>query len=212
MPINEQQLLRILPNAGSQAGVFVPALNAAMGKYGIVTPPRMAAFLAQVGHESGHLRYLKESLNYRADRIRELGLASPPDSRWRALVPRAAELAGQPEKLANAVYGGRMGNKPEASGDGWRFHGRGLIQLTGRLNYNACSEALFCDGRLLNTPELLEHPVYASMSAAWFWQTNGLNSLADKGDLRQITKVVNGGANGLKERQALYERALEVLQ
>lgn len=212
MPITEKQLQQILPNAGRQAGVFVPALNAAMGKFGIITRLRIAAFIAQVGHESGHLRMVKENLNYRAERIREIGLASAPDSRWRSLVPRATELGGQPEKLANAVYGGRMGNRPEVSGDGWRFSGRGLIQLTGRLNYDACSEALFGDGRLLNTPELLEHPVYASMSAAWFWQTNGLNSLADKGDLRQITKTINGGSNGLKDRQALYERAMEVLQ
>lgn len=212
MPITEQQLLQILPKARPVAGLFVPGLNAAMGKFGIITRLRIAAFLAQTGHESGHLRNLKENLNYRAERIREIGLASPADSRWRSLVPRAAELAGQPEKLANAVYGGRMGNKPEASGDGWRFHGRGLIQLTGRLNYNTCSEALFCDGRLLNTPELLEYPVYASMSAAWFWQTNGLNGMADRGEFLQITKKINGGSNGLEDRLKLYERALAVLQ
>lgn len=212
MPINEQQLLRILPNAGKKAGVFVPALNAAMGKYGIITRLRMAAFLAQIGHESGHLQRVKENLNYRAERIREVGLASSPGSRWRSLVPRAAELAGNPERLANAVYGGRMGNGAESTGDGWRFPGRGLIQLTGRLNYNACSEALFSDGRLLNTPELLENPVYASMSAAWFWQVNGLNGMADRADLLQITKTINGGTNGLQDRQELYERALMVLQ
>ncbi|WP_110968337.1 glycoside hydrolase family 19 protein [Pseudomonas huaxiensis] len=212
MPITEQQLLRILPNAGKQAGVFVPALNAAMAKYGIITRLRIAAFIAQTGHESVQLRSMKENLNYRADRIREIGLASPATSRWRSLVPRAAELSGNPEKLANAVYGGRMGNGPESSGDGWRFPGRGLIQVTGRLNYNACSEALFSDARLLNTPELLEHPLYASMSAAWYWQINGLNGMADREDFLQITKNINGGTNGLADRQALYERALKVLQ
>ncbi|WP_095153945.1 glycoside hydrolase family 19 protein [Pseudomonas sp. Irchel 3E13] len=212
MPITEHQLQQILPNAGQKAGVFVPALNAAMGKYAIITRLRIAAFIAQIGHESGHLQRVKENLNYRAERIREIGLASSPNSRWRSLVPRAAELAGNPEKLANAVYGGRMGNGAESSGDGWRFPGRGLIQLTGRLNYNACSEALFSDGRLLATPELLEHPVYASLSAAWFWQINGLNGLADRGEFLQITRNINGGANGQEDRQKLYERALAVLQ
>lgn len=101
-----------------------------------------------------------------------------------------------------------MGNGPEASGDGWRYRGRGL----GRDNYAACSEALFGDSRLLDTPELLEHPVYAAMSAGWFWQKAGLNTLADQGDLLTITKRINGGISGLDDRKALYARALEVLQ
>ncbi|AXA25896.1 MULTISPECIES: glycoside hydrolase family 19 protein [Pseudomonas] len=212
MAVTEKQLQQILPNASRQAGVFVPALNATMGKYGIVGRQRMAAFIAQIGHESGQLRTLVESLNYRADRIRQIGQASPEGSRWRSLVPRADELAGKPERFANAAYGGRMGNRPEASGDGWLFRGRGLIQVTGRSNYAACSEALFGDSRLLNTPELLEHPVYAALSAGWFWQKEGLNSLADKGDLLAITKRINGGTSGFDGRKALYERALEVLQ
>lgn len=104
------------------------------------------------------------------------------------------------------------GNTPDADGDGQLLRGRGLIQVTGRFNYEACSEALFGDSRLLNTPELLEHPVYASMSAGWFWQKEGLNSLADKGDMLAITKRINGGTNGLDDRMAIYKRALEVLQ
>ncbi|WP_295485029.1 glycoside hydrolase family 19 protein [uncultured Pseudomonas sp.] len=212
MAVTEQQLQQILPNAGRQAGVFVPGLNATMGKYGIVSRLRMAAFLAQIGHESGQLRTLIENLNYRADRIRQIGQSSPAGSRWRSLVPRADELAGNPERFANALYGGRMGNGPEALGDGWRYRGRGLIQVTGRDNYAACSEALFGDSRLLSTPELLEHPVYAAMSAGWFWQKAGLNTLADQGDLLTITKRINGGTSGLDDRKALYARALEVLQ
>lgn len=183
MPVTEKQLLLILPNAGRQAGVFVPALNAAMGKYSIITRLRMAAFLAQIGHESGQLRY-----------VRELGSES--------------YLA----KYDTGRLAERLGNTPEADGDGQLYRGRGLIQVTGRSNYSACSEALFADQRLLVTPELLEHPVYAAMSAGWFWQRAGLNSLADKGDFLTITKRINGGTNGLKDRQALYERALEVLQ
>ena len=183
MPINEQQLLRILPNAGTNAGVFVPALNAAMGKYGIVTRLRIAAFIAQIGHETGHLRF-----------VRELGSDD------------------YLKKYDTGNLAQRLGNTPEADGDGQKYRGRGLIQITGRFNYNACSEALFSDGRLLNTPELLEHPVYASMSAAWFWQTRGLNGLADREEFLQITKKINGGTNGLEDRQKLYERALAVLQ
>ena len=182
MAITERQLQQILPNAGSQAGVFVPALNAAMGKYSIVTPLRMAAFIAQIGHESGQLRY-----------VRELG-----NDQYLA-------------KYDTGRLAQRLGNTPQADGDGQKYRGRGLIQVTGRDNYAACSEALFGDSRLLNTPELLEHPVYASMSAGWFWHKAGLNSLADKGDFLKITKRINGGTNGLEDREALYERAIEVL-
>ncbi len=105
----------------------------------------------------------------------------------------------------------RLGNTPQADGDGQRYRGRGLIQVTGRANYEACSEALFGDSRLLNTPELLENPVYAALSAGWCWQKAVLNTLAGKGDFLTITKRINGGTNGLANRQALYERALKVL-
>ncbi|CAI8810800.1 putative chitinase [Pseudomonas donghuensis] len=183
MSITAQQLLQILPNAGKQAGVFVPGLNAAMGKYAIITRLRMAAFIAQIGHESGQLRY-----------VRELG--------------GDIYLA----KYDTGRLAQRLGNTPEADGDGQKYRGRGLIQVTGRANYEACSEALFGDSRLLATPELLEQPVYAAMSAGWFWQRAGLNSLADKGDFLAITKKINGGTNGLADREELYERALKVLQ
>ncbi|MEE1902666.1 glycoside hydrolase family 19 protein [Pseudomonas inefficax] len=189
MAISVQQLQQILPNAGRKAGVFVPGLNATMGKYSIITPRRMAAFLAQVGHESGQLLY-----------VRELG--------------NDAYLA----KYDTGRLAERLGNTPQADGDGQRYRGRGLIQITGRDNYEACSEALFGDSRLLNTPDLLEQPVYASLSAGWYWQRAGLNTLADKvasaddSVFESITRRINGGLNGLKDRQALYKRALEVLQ
>lgn len=183
MPITEKQLLQILPNAGRQAGVFVPGLNATMGKFAIITPLRMAAFIAQIGHESGQLRY-----------VRELG-----NDKYLA-------------KYDTGRLAQRLGNTPVADGDGQKYRGRGCIQVTGRANYEACSEALFGDSRLLNTPELLEQPVYAAMSAGWFWQKEGLNTLADKGDFLAITKRINGGTNGLADREALYKRALEVLQ
>ncbi|BCQ60777.1 hypothetical protein PBOI14_25270 [Pseudomonas sp. Boi14] len=127
MTITAQQLLQILPNAGAKAGVFVPALNAAMSKFGIVTRLRMAAFIAQIGHESGQLLYVRE-------------------------------LGGDQylSKYDTGTLAKRLGNTPEADGDGQKYRGRGLIQITGRANYEACSEALFSDARLLNTPELLE--------------------------------------------------------
>ncbi|MCP6698286.1 glycoside hydrolase family 19 protein [Pseudomonas donghuensis] len=183
MSITAPQLLQILPSAGKQAGVFVPGLNATMGKYAIITRLRMAAFIAQIGHESGQLRY-----------VRELG--------------GDTYLA----KYDTGRLAQRLGNTPEVDGDGQKYRGRGLIQVTGRANYQACSEALFGDSRLLNTPELLEQPVYAAMSAGWYWQRAGLNSLADKGDFLAITKKINGGTNGLADREELYERALKVLQ
>ncbi|MCY7264381.1 glycoside hydrolase family 19 protein [Pseudomonas protegens] len=182
MTITAQQLLQILPNAGAKAGVFVPALNAAMSKYAIITRLRMAAFIAQIGHESGQLQW-----------VRELGSDQ------------------YLSKYDTGALAKRLGNTPEADGDGKKYRGRGLIQVTGRANYEACSEALFSDVRLLNTPELLEIPVYAALSAGWFWQRAGLNTLADKGDFLTITKRINGGTNGLADREALYQRALKVL-
>lgn len=176
MPITEQQLLQILPNAGRQAGVFVSALNTAMNRYGIVGTPRAAAFIAQVGHESGQFRWLKELWGPTAQQVGYEGRAD----------------------LGNTVRG-----------DGSKFRGRGLIQITGRANYAACGEALGLD--LINQPTLLEQPQYAAMSAAWFWSSRGLNTLADLGDLLKITRRINGGLNGLADRQALYDKALKVL-
>lgn len=184
MTITAQQLLQILPNAGAKAGVFVPALNAAMSKYGIVTRLRMAAFLAQIGHESGQLLY-----------VRELG-----SNQYLS-------------KYDTGTLAKRLGNTPKADGDGQKYRGRDLIQINGRTNYEACSEALFCDSRLLNTPELLESPVYAALSAGWFWHQASLNSLADKGPsaFELITRRINGGLNGLDDRLAIYKRAEQVL-
>ncbi|WP_339506431.1 glycoside hydrolase family 19 protein [Pseudomonas sp. EA_15y_Pfl1_P102] len=158
MPITEQQLLLILPNAGRNAGVFVPALNTAMGRYGIVVPLRVAAFIAQVGHESGQLRWVREI--------------------WGP----TAQQAG---------YEGRADLGNTVPGDGSKYRGRGLIQITGRANYEACGEALSLD--LIDRPELLELPQHAAMSAAWFWSTKGLNTLADQGEFVKITRRVNGG-------------------
>lgn len=182
MPITSQQLLQILPNAGKQAGVFASALNLAMDRYQINTPLRIAAFIAQVGHESGQFRYVRE-------------------------------LGGDQylSKYDTGTLAKRLGNTPEADGDGQKYRGRGLIQITGHTNYLACSKALFGDDRLLRTPELLEQAEWACKSAAWFWNSRNLNALADAGDMRGITRRINGGYNGLEERVEFYERGLEVL-
>ena len=176
MPITEQQLLQILPSAGAKAGVFAPVLNTAMQRYQIVGNKRVAAFIAQIGHESGQLVY-----------VREIWGPTP----------------------AQAKYEGRKDLGNTVPGDGFKYRGRGLIQITGRANYAACGEALGLD--LLNRPELLEQTQYAALSAAWFWSVNGLNTLADAGDLKGVTLRINGGLNGQADRQALYDKALKVL-
>lgn len=176
MPITTQQLLQILPSAGAKAGVFAPVLNTAMQRYQIVGNKRVAAFIAQIGHESGQLVY-----------VREIWGPTP----------------------AQAKYEGRKDLGNTVPGDGFKYRGRGLIQITGRANYAACGEALGLD--LLNRPELLEQTQYAALSAAWFWSVNGLNTLADAGDLTKITRRINGGLNGQADRQALYDKALKVL-
>jgi len=180
MSITEQQLLQIMPNAGPRAGVFVPVLNAAMKRWQIDTPRRVAAFLAQVGHESNQLR-----------NTRELWGPTPAQARY--------DLRTD------------LGNTPQPDGDGQRYRGRGLIQITGRANYAAVSIALFGDDRLLKTPELLEQPEWAAESAGWFWSTNGLNRLADAGQFEAITRRINGGLNGQDDRLALWGRAKEVM-
>jgi putative chitinase len=176
MPITQQQLLQILPNAGAKAGVFAPILNTAMQRYQIVGSKRVAAFVAQIGHESGQLRYVREI--------------------W-GPTPTQAKYEGRAD-LGNTV-----------AGDGSKYRGRGLIQITGRANYAACGEALGLD--LINQPELLELPQHAAMSAAWFWATKGLNTLADQDQFNTITRRINGGLNGLQDRLEIWARARAVL-
>ncbi|MCQ4257489.1 glycoside hydrolase family 19 protein [Stutzerimonas stutzeri] len=182
MQITEQQLLHVMPNVRRNAGVFVSAINAMCHRWQINTPKRMAAFLAQIGHESGQLRY-----------VRELG--------------SDAYLT----KYDTGPLALRLGNTPEADGDGQRYRGRGLIQITGRFNYLKCSVGLFGDDRLINEPELLEQPHWAAESAGWFWFVKGLNVKADALDFVGITRTINGGTNGLADRRELWARAREVI-
>ncbi len=210
--ITPAQLIRILPGSVKVADQFAPALSAAMAKFKINTPQRMAAFLANVGHESGQLTTMVENLNYSAQ-----GLANTwpsryaVDSKARPLVPNtlATRLARKPQEIANNVYAGRMGNGVETTGDGWRYRGRGPIQTTGKSNYTATGKAIGQD--LVARPELLEQPEHGAMAAAWFWSSNGLNELADAGKLEAITRRINGGMNGHDERLRFYRHALAVL-
>lgn len=182
MVITLPQLVQIMPGARLRAGFFLAALNTAFARYEINSARRVGAFLAQVAHESGELRY-----------VRELG---------------SDHYLSQYDTGFLAV---RLGNTPEADGDGQRFRGRGLIQITGRRNYLACSQALFGDDRLLLQPQLLEQVQWACESAAWFWQSNGLNELADKDQFTALTRRINGGLNGLEDRLRLWARAKAVL-
>lgn len=168
------QLKKIIPYAGPRAGVFLVPLNESMIEFGIDTPARQAAFLAQIAHESGGLRYVREIADGKA-------------------------------------YEGRTDLGNTEPGDGLRYKGRGLIQITGRANYRTCSKAIYGDERLLNQPELLEDVVQACRSAAWFWWSRGLNTIADVGDFRKITRVINGGFNGYEDRLAYFERAKKVI-
>lgn len=198
--ITRDQLIAIMPQSGDRAGAFLYPLNAAMAEFGIDTPARQSAFLAQAAHESAQLSALRENLNYSADRLIEI-------FRRRFTLADAAAYARQPERIANRVYAHRMGNGDEASGDGWRFRGRGIFQVTGRANYAECSRALYNDEMLIERPDLLEQPEGACRSAGWFWQSRELNQWADSGDFKILTLRINGGLNGWADRFACYERS-----
>lgn len=183
---------------------WLPHINEVVEKYKLSTPRRLAMWIAQCSHESQGFKRLTENLSYSANALHRTWPA-----RFHTLA-EAREYERQPERIANKVYGGRMGNGPEASGDGWRYRGRGLIQLTGRASYSACGEALQVD--LLFTPDLLTTKQFAALSAGWFWSTRKLNALSDTGDVTGVTRTINGGTNGLEERRALYQKALTVLE
>jgi len=172
-------------------------------RYNINTTQRQASFIGQCQHESNNFRTLEENLHYSADGLMRT---------WPSRFPSrdvAEQYAENPEKIANKVYAGRMGNGTEESGDGWAYHGRGLIQLTGRDNYRNCGDALGL--ALITNPELLAMPRGAALSAGWFWGKKGLNALADIKDFETMTKRINGGLLGLEDRIAKINKALEIL-
>lgn len=180
----------------------LPFLNKAMFKYDITSPVRAAAFLAQVGHESAGFTRFEEALGYSASRL----IAVWP-SRFNA--SNAKDYAYNPERLANKVYADRMGNGDEESGDGWLFHGRGPIQLTGRGMYAKAAKALGYP--LVQKPYLLLDVDIGCLAAAWFWKDNGCNELADAGKFEAVTRKINGGVNGLDDRMSRWEKAKAVL-
>jgi len=175
-------------------------------QYEIDTPNRVAAFIAQCGHESMGFTALQENLNYSADGLRKIF------GKYFPTAEIAKQYARKPEMIANRAYANRIGNGDEDSGDGYKYRGRGIIQITGRNNYSKCSIALFDDEtNLLENPDLLIEPHYAMHSACWFWNATRLNALADSGDMKTMTKRINGGYLGLEDRIAHYNHALEVL-
>lgn len=183
------------------ADKWVNALNETCEEFGIDTPYRIAGFISNVAHESAGFKFVKENLNYSAASLMRV---------WSSRFPTleiAQAYAMQPEKIANRAYADRMGNGNEASGDGWKFIGRGLIQLTGKNNYVAYS--LACDNDALQRPEIVELPTYAAESAGWFWNVNKLNTLADAQDVVGMCKRINGGTNGLDDRQMKYAKIME---
>jgi putative chitinase len=178
------------------------ALSSVLPEYEIDSPQRVSAFIAQCTHESGGFKRLKENLNYKWESLRKVFPKYFPTDEL------AQEYAHKQEQIANRVYGGRMGNGDESSGDGFRYCGRGLIQLTGRNNYTKFAESI---GMVVEeVPALLETFEGAVKSACWFWKTNNLNQYADAGDILTMTKRINGGTIGLEDRIKHYNHALEV--
>jgi len=180
---------------------WLEPINQTFNKYDISTPVRQAFFIGQCCHESNKFRSLEENLHYSAN-----GLMRTWPSRFPTLNV-AEKYAGNPEKIANFVYAGRLGN--EEDGDGWRYHGRGVIQLTGKDLYANCGSGLGLD--LLGNPDLLLDPQYAVLSAGWFWGKRGLNALADTKSYDTMTKRINGGLLGLDDRKASIAKAISVL-
>jgi len=190
-----------LTQLGIDAATWYTPLIDMFARYNINTTQRQAFFIGQCQHESNNFRTLEENLHYSADGLMRT---------WPSRFPSpdvAQQFANNPEKIANKVYAGRMGNTEE--GDGWKYHGRGVIQLTGRENYERCGTAISAD--LINQPQLLVEPHYAVLSAGWFWNKLGLNDLADAQEYGQMTRRINGGTLGLEDRIAKITKAKQVL-
>ena len=196
--VNAEQLARL--HIGAE---WVDALNETFSRFNITTNNQKAMFIGQCSHECGNFRILEENLNYREATIMKL---------WPKRFP-TQEIANaydrNPKKIANMVYASRMGNRDESSGDGYRFRGRGCIQLTGHANYFHCGKALGVD--FVANPDLVATPKYASLSAGWFWSTHNCNAPADALDFAKVTKIINGGLIGLADREKHVREALSVL-
>jgi putative chitinase len=201
MQITKEQLSQLIPK-NPYLDQWYEALSVLLPDYEINTPNRIAAFIAQCAHESASFTALHENLNYRSETLSKV---------WPKKFPAsvAQQYAHKPEAIANRAYASRMGNGDEASGDGWRYCGRGLIQLTGKDNYTAFADSIGI------TPEEVSDYVQtfegAAQSACWFWESNNLNQYADSGDIETMTKRINGGTLGLEDRKKHYEHAKHIL-
>ena len=200
MIITQSQLLRAVPELYKpRLDEFVASLNQWAVSFGIDSPLRMAHYLAQVIHESQYLKRTDENLNYSADGLlKTFGRYFTSET--------AREYARQPERIANRVYASRMGNGPEASGDGWRYRGRGFIMLTGKENYERFNQSDVCTEDVIRKPdEVMKFPLN-QVVAGWFWEQHDLNALADADDADAICRKINGGTNGLADRKFLLRR------
>lgn len=205
MILSPQQLADIMACPLQRATMWAPHINAAISRYAINTHTRAAMWLAQIGHESGSLARVEENLNYTTV------------ARLRQIFPRhfptpdvAAKYVGKPEWIGSRVYANRMGNGPEQTGDGFKYRGRGLMQVTGKANYAEMAHLLLLP--LVGQPELLVQLPHAAMSSGAFWNARNLNRFADAGQFEQTTRIINGGLNGHADRVARFKRALSVLR
>ena len=196
--VNKEQLKEL--DIGEQ---WVDPLNETFSRFDISNPVRQASFIGQASHESGNFKTLEENLFYRAETLMRVWPKRFPSLEF------ARQYEKNPKKIANSVYSSRMGNRDEASGDGYRFRGRGLFQLTGHSNYFHAGKALGED--FVMNPDLVATPKYATLTAAFFWQTHKLNQYADSRDFLTMTKRINGGTIGLADREKHINHALEVL-
>jgi len=200
----EDAVKQLIPKVKNFDEWYSNLLNT-LPEYDIDTSARVAAFMAQCGHESGGFTVMQENLNYSAK-----GLVGT----FKKYFPTEAQAKlyeRRPEMIANRVYANRMGNGDEASGEGWYFRGRGIVQITGKNNYTKCSQSLFESNVLVENPDLLLESEYAIHSACWFWSAARLNELADIGDMKTMTKRINGGFIGLEDRINHYNHAIEIL-
>ena len=205
MELTKEQLKQLLPK-NPYIDHWHNALSQLLPDYEINTPQRIAAFIAQCSHESGGFTTLKENLNYKAATLRKIFPKYFPTD---AMAAEYAAMPNKQEAIANLVYANRMGNGPPESGDGYKYCGRGLIQLTGKSNYIAFADSLEISPE--EASEYLSTFEGAAQSACWFWESNKLNQWADKGDIVTLTKRINGGTIGLEDRIKHYEHALHVL-
>ena len=205
MELTLQQLKQLIPN-NPYVDHWYDALSQLLPDYEINTPQRIAAFIAQCAHESAGFTALKENLNYRAVTLRKIFSKYFQNDE---IANHYANLPNKQEAIANRVYANRMGNGDEASGDGYRYCGRGLIQLTGRNNYQAFADSIEITPEEVS--EYLQTFEGAAQSACWFWESNNLNRFADVNDIKGLTRAINGGYIGLEDREKHYQHALHVL-